>query len=198
MPNAEQSQILTTIFKRLYKHFGPQHWWPGDSDFEIIVGAILTQNTNWGNVEKAIAELKKQGCLQPAKMSALKTRTLAGYIRSAGFFNLKAKRLKNFLQYLYEKYDGRIDRMKTQPVDEIRAELLGVNGIGPETADSIILYVLKKPIFVVDAYTKRFMVRHALAEKDIVYHALQEKFHQLPRDYPLYNEFHALIVQLGK
>lgn len=178
---------------------GGQGWWPGESAFEVMVGAILTQNTNWGNVEKAINNLKGAGCLTPAGLHGLSCEELAPLIKPAGYFNIKARRLMNFLDWLFESHDGDIESLEHMGTDTLREELLSVKGIGPETADSILLYALDRDIFVVDTYTARIAVRHGLIEPDADYHELQEFFQSnLPDDIKLFNEFHALIVQAGK
>lgn len=190
---------LNNIYRALFKLFGPQHWWPGNTEFEIIVGAILTQNTNWKNVEKAILNLKKARILTPQKLHPLSVSKLAQYIKPAGYFNVKAKRLKNFLDFLFAEYKGRLDLMEKEECSILRKKLLNVNGIGPETADSILLYAFNKPIFVVDAYTKRFMQRHKWTEERHDYHDIQNIFHAgLKTDQRYFNEYHALIVRLGK
>ena len=187
------------IYKRLFSQFGPQFWWPGESCFEIIVGAILTQNTNWRNVEKAIVNLRREKLLVPAVLKDISVEDLSRWIKPAGYFNVKAKRLKNFVDFLFREYDGKLQRMKKEAVEKLRRELLSVNGIGPETADSILLYAFDKPIFVVDAYTKRFMARHNWINPDEDYHAVQKKFMRgLAPDVSKFNEYHALIVRLGK
>jgi len=193
------SKSIKTIYDVLLKTFGPQHWWPGDTPFEIMVGAILTQNTNWGNVERAIAQLKREGLLTPEAMRDVSVEKLAQAIRPAGYFNLKAKRLKNFINFVFREYQGDLKRMRKVPLDILRSQLLAVNGIGPETADSILLYALDKPVFVVDTYTRRFLRRHNLIEDAIDYHGIQKMFMDvLPPDAGVYNEYHALIVRLGK
>ena len=191
--------VLLDIYKTLYNTFGPQHWWPGETPFEISVGAILTQNTNWTNVEKAIKNLKENNVLTAGKLHKLGTKKLASLIRPSGYFNVKAVRLKAFLSYLTNHHSGSMTRMKRRDPSELRDELLTVNGIGPETADSILLYALDKPVFVIDAYTGRVLRRHGLASDDMTYHELQALFHEaLPADVRLYNEYHALFVRLGK
>jgi endonuclease III related protein len=193
------SKSIKKIYDALLSSFGPQHWWPGDTPFEIMVGAVLTQNTNWGNVEKAITQLKRQGILTVEAMRDLSVDRLAEAIRPAGYFNVKAKRLKNLIDYLIGHYGGDIRRMKREPLEKLRRELLAVNGVGPETADSILLYALDKPIFVVDAYTRRFLRRHNLIGGQAEYHDIQKMFMDaLPADALVYNEYHALIVRLGK
>ncbi len=197
--HTHKTVVLTEIYHKLYSHFGPQHWWPGDTAFEIAVGAILTQNTNWTNVEKAILNLKKKKSLSAKKMNGMSHSTLASLIKPAGYFNVKAKRLNNFLTFLSNSYSGSMKKMGEKDLPLIREELLKVNGIGPETADSILLYALNKPSFVIDAYTRRILQRHNIADADVSYHELQAVFHEnLPRDIKLYNEYHALIVMLGK
>ncbi|MCE5311930.1 MAG: hypothetical protein LLF86_02120 [Nitrospiraceae bacterium] len=190
---------LKKIYAILHKKFGPQHWWPGDTPFEITVGAILTQNTNWSNVEKAIFNLKKVKALNAAAMSRLAHEQLAALIRPAGYFNVKAKRLRSFLDFLNDEYSGSMTKMKKIDAVVLRYQLLSVNGIGPETADSILLYALDKPVFVIDAYTKRILSRHGIMEADADYHQYQQLFHDsFDNDTALFNEYHALIVRLGK
>ena len=192
-------QILSDFYNRLYERYGPQHWWPGETSFEIVVGAILTQNTNWKNVEKAISNLENAGCLTPEKLYGLPVGKLAELIRPAGYFNLKAQRLKNFLDWLFEKHDGMLESLETLPTSTLREQLLAIKGIGPETADSICLYAFQKPIFVVDAYTARIFGRHGMIESPSGYEQIQELFHaELEPDAALFNEFHALIVRVGK
>jgi endonuclease-3 related protein len=191
--------ILAEIYDTLFNSFGPQKWWPGDTAFEVAVGAILTQNTNWGNVEKAINNLKKEKVLDAKTLNEMPHKRLASLIKPAGYFNIKAKRLKNFLSFLSNHYSGSMEKMKTGDLHVLRKNLLDVNGVGPETADSILLYALEKPVFVIDAYTKRVLQRHGLAPEKTTYHELQELFHKnLPLDVNLYNEYHALFVMVGK
>jgi len=191
--------ILTVIYQTLYNHFGPQHWWPGETPFEIAVGAVLTQNTNWGNVEKAINNLKRSGALEANTLHNMPHAKLAALIKPAGYFNIKAKRLKHFLAFLANNFSGVIEGMKDEDLHRLRHRLLEVNGIGPETADSILLYALDKPIFVIDAYTKRVLTRHNIMPENATYHEMQEFFHRnLPADAALYNEYHALFVMTGK
>jgi endonuclease III related protein len=187
------------MYDAMFQHFGPQFWWPGETPFEIIVGAILTQNTNWKNVEKAILNLKQAKCLTPQKLHKLPFPKLVQLIRPAGYFNVKAKRLKHFMTFLFKEYGGDLHKMEREELSVLREKLLGVNGIGPETADSILLYAFHKPVFVIDAYTKRFMHRHGLIEADEDYHTVQKRFHDIIQaDAKLYNEYHAMIVRLGK
>jgi endonuclease-3 related protein len=192
-------QTLMAAFRRMLRHFGPRGWWPGETPFEVMVGAVLTQNTNWGNVERAIANLKSEDVLAPDSILNLHTATLQRLIKPAGYFRVKAKRLTNFLEYFVERYGGCDRRMAKGELTRLREELLEVNGIGPETADSILLYALKKPVFVIDAYTKRILSRHGLCAEDDTYDDLQELFmDRLSPDVPIYNEYHALIVETGK
>ena len=192
-------KTLEKIYRILRKKFGPQHWWPAKTPFEVIVGAILTQNTNWGNVKKAIRNLKKQNVLFPQALKDIPVENLAALIKPAGYFNVKAKRLKNFIRFFFEKYDGDLKKMEQEPLEALRVKLLTVNGIGPETADSILLYALNKPIFVVDAYTKRIFCRNNLIAENSVYHDIQKMFMSRLENYTrLFNEYHALIVRLGK
>ncbi len=192
--------ILSRIFKLLYNHFGPQQWWPGDTPFEVMVGAILTQNTNWINVEKAIYNLKSKGVLDVKKIARCPESLLAELIRPAGYYNVKTKRLKNFVEYFIQQYDGKIEQMKIVGTERLREELLKIKGVGHETADSILLYALEKPVFVVDAYTKRVLTRHRIiADGKLTYDEVQKIFHDnLPEDVQLFNEYHALFVRLGK
>src|SRR3990167_2624354 len=192
-------QNLEAIYAKLYRHFGPQSWWPGETPFEVIVGAILTQNTNWQNVAKAINNLKQAKVLSPKKLYSLPRPRLAQLIRPSGYFNIKAKRLKEFLDFLFKNYNGSLKKMFSRPVEDLRKEILSVKGIGPETADSILLYAGGFPVFVVDAYTKRIFSRQKLLSEDAEYHQVQELFtRSLKKDVQLYNEYHALIVRLGK
>ncbi|HTZ11882.1 MAG TPA: endonuclease III domain-containing protein [Candidatus Margulisiibacteriota bacterium] len=188
-----------SIYKKLYSTFGPQHWWPAESPFEVMVGAILTQNTSWQNVEKALGNLKKHGLLKPDKLLSLPERKLALLLVPAGYYNIKAKRLRNFLKFLSRDYRSNINRMASRDLPFLRRQLLSVNGIGQETADSILLYALDKPVFVVDAYTKRILSRHGLIKEEAAYEEAQDFFmKRLKRDTRLFNEYHALLVRLGK
>ncbi len=194
-----REKTLNEIYQLLFERFGPQHWWPGETQFEIIVGAILTQNTNWTNVEKAIANLKSAGCLIPEKLYHLDLPRLAELIRPAGYYNIKAKRLKSFLNWLFENYDGRLSNLQNLDTERLRAELLGIKGVGRETADSILLYAFDRPIFVVDAYTARVAIRHGLIEPGADYEQLREVFQSnLPENIQHFNEYHALLVKVGK
>jgi endonuclease-3 related protein len=190
---------LLPIHKRLYNRFGKQYWWPGETPFEVCVGAILTQSTAWSNVEKAIDNLKKEDLLTPQKLNRVETKRLAQLIKPAGYYNAKTRKLKEFTTHLAENHNNDLDRLFSQPIPKLREELLSIWGIGPETADSIILYAAEKPTFVVDAYTKRVFHRLGFTKEDIHYEKLKEfSENNLPRDTQVYNEFHALIVRLGK
>ena len=195
----DKSRFLLKIYTILLKAFGPQHWWPGDTPLEVIVGAILTQNTNWTNVEKAIANLKAAGLLDAKRLKGVRIEKLAELIRPAGYFNVKARRLKSFFEWLAAHHEGDLDTMFARPLSALREELLEVRGVGPETADSILLYAGQKPSFVVDAYTYRIFSRHQLIPTDTTYDEIKEFFESsLPEDVQVYNEYHALIVALGK
>jgi len=193
------SLIIKSAFKRMYQAFGPQDWWPGDSPLEIMVGAVLTQNTNWANVEKAISNLKKEKVLSLKALKEISTNKLAGLIRPSGYYNIKAKRLKNLINFVFSEYNGSLKKMFSESEKILREKLLSVNGIGKETADSIMCYAGKKTVFVIDAYTKRIFSRLGVCKKDIEYDVLQAIFYKhLKTDYQLFNEYHALIVNLGK
>ncbi|MBI5586958.1 MAG: endonuclease III domain-containing protein [Deltaproteobacteria bacterium] len=193
------SVLLKAYYSCLFESFGPQGWWPANTRFEMIVGAILTQNTAWTNVEKAISNLKGKRLLTPEKIHALKAVELAALIRPAGYFNIKAKRLKNFTSFLFNGCGGSLDRLLRKDSAVLRRELLDVNGVGPETADSIILYAAGKPEFVIDAYTKRIFSRHGLTGHDAGYDEIKTLFMEnLPKDAALFNEYHALIVKTAK
>ncbi|PIU58100.1 MAG: endonuclease [Deltaproteobacteria bacterium CG07_land_8_20_14_0_80_38_7] len=190
---------LIQLYSQLFDVFGAQYWWPGDTPIEIIVGAILTQNTSWKNVEKAINNLKRKSFLSAAKLYELPEEELAELIRPAGYFRVKTKRLRNFLKFFLNDFNGNILLMQEKDLLDLRENVLFVNGIGPETADSILLYALDKPIFVVDAYTKRILVRHNLITEDFGYYDIQQFFmDNLPTDVKLFNEYHALLVKCGK
>jgi endonuclease-3 related protein len=194
-----KSEILMMVYRKLFRVYGPRHWWPGETSFEVMVGAILTQNTSWRNVEKAIQRLKDKGVLNPEGIHHLRKSQLASLIKSSGYYRIKASRLKSFVDFLYDEYGGDIEKMRELPLGKLREKLLGVKGIGPETADSILLYGLRKTIFVVDAYTKRILSRHGLISEKASYEEVQNLFmDHLPRDEKLFNEYHALFVHLGK
>lgn len=187
------------VYRRLYRHYGDLRWWPGDSPLEVSVGAILTQNTAWTNVEKAIKRLKETRSLSVKALGGLPHRRLARLIQAAGYFNVKARRLKNFVSFLQGRYGGSLKKMFNQKTTRLRQDLLSVNGTGPETADSILLYAGEKPIFVIDAYTKRILSRHGLMSYEKSYEEFQGLFMKyLPPDVPLYNQYHAMLVNIGK
>ena len=190
---------LVDVFARLHEEFGPRCWWPAETPFEVCVGAILTQNTNWRNVEKAIANLKGERLLSPEAIRDIEVHQLAAVIKPAGFFNVKALRLKEFVVFLWERYDGDLERMFKVDWMELRRELLAVRGIGPETCDSILLYAGHKPTFVVDAYTRRIFSHLGLIEPAASYEEIRSYFmSNLPEDVKLFNEYHALIVEHAK
>ncbi len=190
---------LEHIYNLLYQRFGARNWWPADSPFEVVVGAILTQNTAWTNVEKAISNLKHANMLSALKLYSHPVSEIAGLIRPSGFYNQKAKRLKLMVKYIVEKYKGDIREMCKKGTIELRNELLSINGIGKETADSIILYACNKPLFVVDSYTHRVFSRHGLIEEQMGYDEIQGMFmDNLDHDIDMFNEYHALIVELAK
>ena len=194
-----RDRLIREFYKEMFKHFGPQHWWPGETPFEVMVGAILTQNTSWSNVEKAIDRLKKENALSPEAIHNMDTDRLAQLIKPSGFYNLKAKRLKHLIKGFVETFSGSVEMMKEWHINQLREWLLSIPGIGKETADSIILYAIKKPIFVVDAYTRRVLSRHGIISGNEDYDTIQAIFHKhLPKDTELFNEFHALFVKLGK
>ena len=190
---------LLQVYRRLYDHYGDLHWWPGDTPLEVSVGAILTQNTAWTNVEKAIRRLKEARALSLSALSRISHRRLSALIKSAGYFNIKAWRLKHFISFLQRRYRGSLKEMFRQKSEPLRAELLSVNGIGPETADSILLYAGETPIFVIDAYTKRIFSRHGVLPYGKSYDEFQSLFMKhLPRQAALYNQYHAMLVNVGK
>ncbi len=190
---------LLEIYNTLHDYFGPQHWWPGETPFEVMVGAVLTQNTNWKNVSRAITALKKENLLTLEALSSIPVEHLALKIKPAGYYNLKAVRLKNLLNCINHEYNGKIDDFQNEPTGLLRKQLLKVKGIGPETADSILLYAAGKPVFVVDAYTHRILFRHNLITEEEQYAEIQTLFmDSLPEDVSLFNEYHALLVRLGK
>jgi len=199
LPLKNRKEKLLFIYERLFTHFGPQHWWPGKTPFEVAVGAILTQNTNWQNVERAISNLKGARVLSAEAIRRMPEEELAELIRPSGYFRQKAVRLKIFVDFLYKYYHGGIAAMKKEKLALLREKLLLVKGIGPETADSIILYAVEKPVFVVDTYTKRVLLRHGFIAQKAGYHEIQDLFHKnLHMDQKIYNEYHALFVRLCK
>ncbi len=188
---------MKKIYRRLLKSYGPQRWWPGDTPFEVMVGAVLTQNTAWTNVEKAIANLKANRCLDPAAIVAAPHHQLAEWLRPSGYFNIKATRLQNFCTWYMRA--GGFDTLAKKPTKELRKALLSINGIGPETADDILLYAFDRPVFVIDAYTRRLFTRLGFIKGDEDYETLRELFEKrLGPDVAVYNEYHALIVAHAK
>jgi endonuclease-3 related protein len=193
------ADTLTEIYRRLLAAYGPQHWWPADSPLEVMIGAVLTQNTAWHAVEKAMANLKSRGLLSVQALRRIPQEELAPLLRPAGYFRLKTRRLKNLISLVSGAYGGDLERMAIAGTPELREALLKVNGIGPETADSILLYAFRRPVFVVDAYTLRVMSRHGLIGSEATYHGLQELFlEHLAEDEVIFNEYHALLVRVGK
>ena len=200
------SQTLEQMYSAMRERFGHQAWWPGETPLEICVGAILTQNTNWANVEKAIANLKAAGALNLRSLHEMGHVRLAELIKPAGYFNIKAKRLKNFIAFVWKSHgenlggdgaggNGFLDRSVTT----LREELLSISGIGRETADSMILYAAGKPTFVVDTYTYRILLRHGLIAPEDDYEAIKELMEScLPKDVELWNDYHAQLVAVGK
>jgi len=199
MRRSATEQRLRDIYNRLFDRYGPLNWWPAETPFEVCVGAILTQNTAWTNVERAIIALKTAGILSPQGLRDCEPQQLAELIRPAGYFNVKSRRLKEFVAWLHDRYGGSLERMFTDDWRELRKELLAVRGIGPETCDSILLYAGQKPTFVVDAYTRRLFHRLGLLPEGAGYDETRSLFmDNLPQDVFLFNEYHALIVEQCK
>jgi len=193
------SNRINNIYRLLYKKYGPQGWWPGDSQLECIIGAILTQNTSWSNVEKAISNLKKLNLISIDKLKLLTTQELAQLIRPSGYYNQKAHKIKSFLEFLSTAYGDSLDKMFDEDVNLLRNRLLEIKGIGPETADCILLYGGNKPVFVVDTYTYRILSRHGLVPEHTNYNEIQEVFMDALEIIPeIFNEYHALLVKAGK
>lgn len=191
--------LFERIYHRLFDFFGPQHWWPGETIEEIIIGAVLTQNTNWSNVERAIFNLKRAKALSLKRILSLPPDHLSEMIRPSGYYNIKAKRLRAVAEYFVRRCNCCFDSLNSISLDLLRTELLSIYGVGPETADSILLYALKRPVFVVDAYTRRLGERHDLFAKKEKYESIRNIFESsLDKNVSLFNEFHALIVRLGK
>jgi endonuclease-3 related protein len=192
-------QTLMEMYDAMLARFGHRGWWPGDGSLEICIGAILTQNTNWRNVEKAIANLRAANCMSVLAIRAASQADLAELIRPAGYFNVKAKRLKNFIAAVHESFGDDVEGFLDRDISTLRAELLSINGIGRETADSIILYAARKPAFVVDTYTVRILLRHRLISIEADYESVKELFETyLVEDVELWNDFHAQLVAVGK
>ncbi len=199
MVNQSISQALQNIYHQLLDQYGPQHWWPAEEPFEVMVGAILTQSTAWVNVEKAIANLKAAKVLSPEALRRLSLAEIAAIIRPCGYYNAKARKLKAMVQWLGEYCGDNLSKLFTVDIDHLRQQLLSVWGIGQETADSIILYAANKPVFVIDAYTRRIINRVGLSKEINSYSTYQSLFmDNLPADTALFNEYHALLVRLGK
>ncbi len=189
---------LLKMYNAMVGRFGVRNWWPGESPLEICIGAILTQNTSWKNVEKAIGAIKGQGLMEISRLYDIDQGELAEIIRPAGYYNVKAKRLKNFINHVQKSFGGALERLFNLNLNRLRKELLSLNGIGPETADSMILYAAGKPIFVVDLYTTRILSRHKFVNDKAPYDEAQALFHErLERDVSLYNDFHAQFVAVG-
>ena len=193
------AECLLEIYDRMHGHFGDLRWWPADSPFEVIIGAILTQNTAWQNVTLAINKLKTADALTPQDLYHLPINTLAEFIRSSGFYHVKARRLANFLSFLHDQYGNSLDRMFAQDLWLLRQNLLQIKGVGEETADCILLYAGRKPVFVIDAYTRRILERHNILVGRESYADIQALFmNHLPASPALFNQYHALLVNTGK
>jgi len=191
--------MLRAFFDAMLAAYGPQHWWPARTRTEVVIGAILTQNTAWRNVERAIDNLRAAGALDWTVLRDMPTERLAELIRPAGTYNIKTRRLRAFINFLWDRYDGDLDRLLARPLPTLREELLGISGIGRETADAIILYAGGQPTFVVDAYTARILHRHRLIDEYADYEEIKDLFESnLPADAALFNEYHALLVEVGK
>lgn len=195
--NAPDSRQLYSVYRRLLHQHGAQNWWPGDTPFEIMVGAVLTQNTAWSNVEMAILNLRQAGALEPEVINRMPGRRLATLLKPSGYFNIKARRLQNFCRWYLDQ--GAWDALREWPTPDLRQGLLSVNGVGPETADDILLYAFERPVFVIDAYTRRLFGRLALLDVERSYDDARGFFEAaLDSDVALFNEYHALIVVHGK
>ncbi len=193
------NSLLMELYRALREEFGYRDWWPGEGAFEIMTGAILTQRTNWGNVEKALDALREEGVLEPAAVANITMERLRQLVRPAGYYRQKSARLRRLAQWLLQRTEGDPGALEHVPTDELREELLSLRGIGPETADSILLYALDRRTFVVDTYTKRILARHELVDPDSGYYELKEFFEaHLPADLELYGDYHAQLVELGK
>lgn len=201
-PHPARAQTRATLlryYRRLRRHFGHQNWWPGRTRFEVILGALLTQNTSWANVEKALGNLRRHRALTPARLSRLRGATMAQLLRPSGYYRQKTRAVRAFLAHLNNGYRGSLPRLLARPTAALREELLALRGIGEETADSILLYAAGRPVFVIDAYTLRVLARHGLAPPNIDYRQSQAFFEtNLPRRAALYNDFHAQLVAVGK
>ncbi len=187
------------MYDRLWAAYGPQHWWPAETPTEVVIGAILTQNTAWKNVEKAIANLKRAKCLTWSALRKVSNKRLATLIQPSGTYRVKAVRLKTFVEYLWDHHHGSLTSLCDGDLGEARRRLLAIDGIGPETADAILLYAGERPTFVVDAYTRRILRRHFVTDGQADYETVRRLFHEtLPASAELYNEYHALLVAVGK
>jgi endonuclease-3 related protein len=197
--NKTSNLKLLDIYTLLFERYGPQHWWPAEGTFEIMVGAILTQSAAWSNVEKAIISLKKAGILSSSALRAISQEDLAGLVHACGYFNMKARKLKALAEWFGLRFNDDLEAMKKTETVLLRQELLGVYGVGEETADSILLYACDKPVFVIDAYTRRIVDRLGFRVHGSQYADYQNFFmSNLPPVVCLYNEYHALLVALGK
>ena len=197
--DGSSGSMLLEIYRRLHARYGPQHWWPGESRLEIIIGAILTQATAWTNVEKALGSLKVAGVLSIQALRDVSENDLAAMLKSSGFFSVKARRVKAFINHLCDNYGGDLEVLLSREAEELREELLSIHGIGEETADDILLYAAQQPFFVIDTYTRRAFKRLGLGPQGASYRAYQRFFHTgLPRDALLYNEYHALVDRHAK
>jgi endonuclease-3 related protein len=195
----DKGKRIRKIYNLLHGHFGDLGWWPAESPFEVMVGAVLTQNTSWSNVEKAIERLKDKGLMRPSRMAGADAGSLSRAIRPAGYFRVKARRLKEMSRFIIKECGGKLDRLGREDILCLREKLLGVKGVGPETADSILVYALGKPVFVVDAYTRRVFSRHGLTGESASYEDVQRLVHEnIPLKVKTMNQFHALLVEAGK
>ena len=195
----QSGEKIRTFYKAMFEAYGPQGWWPAETPFEVILGAILTQNTNWKNVERAIANLRREGLLNAQALHAVPPERLAEVIRPAGYYRIKAKRLKNFMDMLARDFGGCIEALFELSTGALRETILAVSGIGPETADSIVLYAAERPVFVVDAYTARILYRHGLIDAEVGYDDIQSLMQgALADDVAMLKEYHALLVEVGK
>jgi endonuclease-3 related protein len=193
------SQLLSGYYAALLRRFGPQQWWPARTRLEVILGAILTQNTAWHNATLALRKLRQAGLLSWRGLRAAGLDTLETCVRPAGFYRQKARTIRNFADWLEREHGGSLTRLFSLPQDQLRRQLLGLPGVGPETADAVLLYAAGRPLFVADAYTRRVLGRHAIVPTDAGYHQTQQFLHaHLPLEASLFNEFHALLVEVGK
>jgi len=197
--SSQTADNLRAFYDAMFTAYGPQHWWPAQTPTEVIIGAILTQNTAWKNVERAIDNLKQADALDWQRLRDMPHEQLAELIRPAGTFNVKTRRLKAFVEWFWKNYNGNLDNMFATGVHSLREELLSISGIGRETADAILLYAGELPSFVVDAYTARILRRHGQIDGEVDYDEIKELFESyLPEDVQLFNEYHALLVEVGK